>query len=60
MTKQINGVNWTYTTLKESNGRTLYEVEVLGMVFYETHYPDHNRITRDYNYFQALKTFNKI
>ena len=55
-----DGNEWCYTVLKEADGRILYEVEVLGMVFYETVYPDHDRITRDYNYFEALLTFNKL
>ena len=47
-------VERTFTILKQTEEVTMYEVEVLGMVFYEFHYKAHNRINREYNYKSAL------
>lgn len=49
----------TYTLLKSNKAVDLYEVEILGMVFYEIRHKNHDRINREYNYLSALKTFNQ-
>lgn len=56
----INGVRRFYTELRSINGNTLFEVECLGMVWYEIHYYRHNRINRHYNYFTAINQFNQL
>lgn len=59
MVTQVNGVNRIFTLLKELKEKKLYEVECEGMVWYEIHYNSHDRIDREYNYLNALRTFNK-
>lgn len=58
MVATINGVNRIFTLLKSTESKTLYEVECLGMVWYEIHFTSHNRINREYNYLKALKQWN--
>ncbi len=56
--EKINGVNRIMTELKQTDLKTLYEVECLGMIWYEIHFTSHNRINREYNYLKALKQWN--
>jgi len=56
----INEVRRFYTELRSHNGNILYEVECLGMVWYEIHFYKNTRIQRDYNYFTAIKQFNQL
>ena len=58
MVATINGVNRIFTLLKSTESKTLYEVECLGMVWYEIHFTSHNRINREYNYLKALTQWN--
>lgn len=56
----IAGARRFFTELKSHNGNILYEVECLGMVWYEIHYYKHERTNRHYNYFTALTHFKSL
>jgi hypothetical protein len=58
MVATINGVNRIFTLLKSTESKTLYEVECLGMFWYEIHFTSHDRINREYNYLKALIQWN--
>jgi len=60
--KNKGSAEWKYTTLKSYGLVTLFEVEVMngidfGMLFYEIHWSNHDRIIREGNYKTALNEY---